>query len=158
MAISRLLRPAASADQAAILGLAVSSGLFQPQETGPLDGMLSDYFAGRLEDHYWIVLEDGDVIAAAYVAPEMMTDGAWNLYFIAVARDRQGRGDGTDLLTHVEAMLRDRGERLLLVETSGLNGFERTRAFYRKQGYDEEARIRDFYSAGDDKIVFRKAL
>lgn len=42
--------------------------------------------------------------------------------------------------------------------TSGLASFERTRAFYRKCGYDEEARIRDFYRAGDDKIVYRKAL
>ena len=52
----------------------------------------------------------------------------------------------------------ERGERVLLVETSGLPGFERTRAFYRKLGYDEEARIRDFYQAGEDKVVFRKAL
>lgn len=41
---------------------------------------------------------------------------------------------------------------------SGLDSFELTRSFYRKNGYDEEARIRDFYRAGDDKIVFRKAL
>jgi ribosomal protein S18 acetylase RimI-like enzyme len=51
-----------------------------------------------------------------------------------------------------------RGARVLLVETSGLPSFERTRAFYRKCGYDEEARIRDFYKAGDDKIVYRKML
>ena len=42
--------------------------------------------------------------------------------------------------------------------TSGLPSFERTRGFYRLCGYDEEARIRDFYQAGEDKIVFRKAL
>lgn len=55
-------------------------------------------------------------------------------------------------------MLAARGERVLLVETSGLASFERTRAFYRKCGYDEEARIREFYQAGEDKIVFRKSL
>jgi ribosomal protein S18 acetylase RimI-like enzyme len=62
------------------------------------------------------------------------------------------------LLRHVEQALAARGERLLLVETSGSPGFERTRAFYRKRGYEEEARIRDFYRAGEDKVVFRKAL
>ena len=51
-----------------------------------------------------------------------------------------------------------RGERVLLIETSGLGSFERTRDFYRTQGYDDEARIREFYGAGDDKIIFRKAL
>jgi hypothetical protein len=55
-------------------------------------------------------------------------------------------------------MLRARGERVLLIETSGLGSFARTGVFYRKQGYDEEARIREFYGAGDDKIIFRKAL
>ena len=47
---------------------------------------------------------------------------------------------------------------MLLIETSGLATFERTRAFYHALGYDEEARIREFYKAGDDKVVFRKAL
>jgi ribosomal protein S18 acetylase RimI-like enzyme len=55
-------------------------------------------------------------------------------------------------------MLVERGERLLLVETSGVESFEYVRAFYRKSGYQEEARIREFYAAGIDKIVFRKAL
>lgn len=45
---------------------------------------------------------------------------------------------------------------MLLVET--LASFDRTRAFYSKCGYEEEARIRDFYAAGDDKVVFCKVL
>ena len=36
--------------------------------------------------------------------------------------------------------------------------FAATRAFYRKNGYEEEARIREFYNPGEDKIIFRKAL
>ena len=40
----------------------------------------------------------------------------------------------------------------------GLDEFERTRQFYRGLGYDEEARIREFYAAGEDKITYRKSL
>ena len=65
---------------------------------------------------------------------------------------------GAALLAHVEAQLSAAGERILLVETSGLPEFARTRRFYAKLGYQEEARIREFYQAGEDKIVFRKAL
>ncbi|NET59822.1 MAG: GNAT family N-acetyltransferase, partial [Symploca sp. SIO2E6] len=94
----------------------------------------------------------------AYYAPEPYTEGTWNLYFIAVHPSRQGEGIGTKLLYYIEQMLAGQGDRLLLVETSGLPNFERTRSFYRKHGYEEEARIREFYRAGDDKVIFRKAL
>jgi ribosomal protein S18 acetylase RimI-like enzyme len=77
---------------------------------------------------------------------------------IAVHPDRQRQGRGEALVRHVERAVADRGGRLLLVETSGPASFERTRAFYRRCGYEEEARIREFYKAGDDKIVFRKLL
>jgi GNAT superfamily N-acetyltransferase len=97
-------------------------------------------------------------VGVAYVAPERMTEGTWNLYLIAVHPDRQRQGRGMALLAYVEQMLADRGERILLVETSGMDDFEYVRAFYCKSVYDEEARIREFYRAGDDKIIFRKAL
>jgi ribosomal protein S18 acetylase RimI-like enzyme len=87
-----------------------------------------------------------------------MTEGTWNLYLIAVHPDYQGQGLGTSMLHYIEQMLTARGERMLLVETSSLETFESTRKFYRQCGYDEEARIREFYQAGEDKIVFRKSL
>ena len=96
--------------------------------------------------------------AIAYCAPEKLTEGTWNLYLIAVHPDCQGGGIGTSMLHHLEQRLADRRERVLLVETSGLESFERTREFYRKCGYEREARIREFYQAGEDKIVFRKLL
>ncbi|MEM9196051.1 MAG: GNAT family N-acetyltransferase, partial [Myxococcota bacterium] len=111
------------------------------------------------EDHHWVVVEgEAAVLGAAYFAPETMTQGTWNLYFIAVAPTAQGKGAGASLLAHVEEFLRQRGERVLLVETSGLESFALTRKFYRKNGYAEEARIREFYQAGEDKVVFWKAL
>jgi ribosomal protein S18 acetylase RimI-like enzyme len=72
--------------------------------------------------------------------------------------DHQGRGVGAALMGRIEQELAERGARIVLVETSGTDEFAATRAFYRGLGYDEEARIRGFYAAGDDKVVFRKAL
>jgi ribosomal protein S18 acetylase RimI-like enzyme len=143
-----------------MLAAVEASGLFPPGELGEIEAMLTDYFAGTLgDDHVWLTCEeDGESAGVAYYAPERMTQGTWNLYLIAIHPDRQGTGRGAALLRHVEQALAARGERILLVETSGLPGFERTRNFYRKCGYDEEARIREFYQAGEDKIVFRKAL
>lgn len=147
---------------AALIALAEASGLFQPNQLEEVSGMLTDYFGDNNSnsDHFWITDEDDNdgPVGVAYCASEPMTDGTWNLQLIAVRPDRQGQGHGATLLHYVEETLTARGGRVLLVETSGMESFERTRAFYRKCGYEKEARIRDFYKAGDDKIVYRKAL
>lgn len=127
------------------------------------DDMFTGSLDGRLDDHAWLVLEDanGEVAGAAYYAPEPFSDRLWNLYFLGVRPDQQGKGDGRQLVTTVEDDLRAKGSeraRLLLVETSGLPGFEQTRRFYRVLGFDEEARIRQFYGPDDDKIVYWKSI
>ncbi|MFB2976363.1 GNAT family N-acetyltransferase [Microseira sp. BLCC-F43] len=153
-----MIRPTTPDDTAALIALAEAIG-FAPNEIEELRELLAGYFAGSLgRDHFWVTDDDGGLVGVAYYAPERMTDGTWNLYLIAVRPDLQGQGRGSALLGYVEQTLRAQGDRLLLVETSGLPDFERTRAFYRKCGYEQEARIRDFYKAGDDKIVYRKAL
>lgn len=152
-----MIRPATSDDTTALIALADSTGLFSPNELAEIGQMLADHLDGNSSsNHYWVTDDEGgELVGIAYYAPERMTDGTWNLYLIAVRPDCQGQGRGTRLLCYVEQATA-RGERLLLVET--LPSFERTRAFYRKCGYEEEARIRDFYGAGVDKIVYRKVL
>jgi ribosomal protein S18 acetylase RimI-like enzyme len=142
-----------------LLALAEATGLFEPDQIGELAQMLSQHFSdGADSEGLWFTDDDNEPVGVAYVAPERMTEGTWNLYLIAIHPDHQRQGRGAALLSHVEQMLAKSGERVLLVETSGLEDFEYVRAFYRKSGYDEEARIREFYKAGDDKIIFRKAL
>jgi ribosomal protein S18 acetylase RimI-like enzyme len=154
-----IIRQAKTDDTETIMNLAEAVGLFEGEELEELGGMLTEYFEGSLgEGHSWIVCDDGGVVGVGYFAPEQYAYGVYNLYFIAVHPKYQGKGNGSLMLNHVEKTLTEKGQRLLLVETSGLPNFELTRKFYRKQGYEEEARIREFYKAGDDKIIFRKAL
>jgi ribosomal protein S18 acetylase RimI-like enzyme len=154
-----MIRPITPNDITALIALAEASGLFQPHETEILSQMLSDYFGSEADSQeFWLTDDDDGLVGVAYVAPERMTEGTWNLYLITIHPDRQRQGRGVALLRHVEQMLAERGERVLLVETSGLESFEYVRSFYRKSGYEEEARIREFYKAGDDKIIFRKVL
>ena len=107
----------------------------------------------------WLIDKDDDVlVSVAYFAPERMTEGTWNLYFIAVHPDRQKQGRGKGMLDHIVNELALLGERVLLVETSGTDDFDYVRAFYRNNGFTEEARIREFYAKGVDKIVYRMKL
>lgn len=155
MTIDQHIRPLEPTDMPDVKAAIDASGLFLPEL---LDGMTARYFRGEAQMELWLTYIDRKPVAVAYCAPEPMTLGTWNLLLIAVHPDSQGRGVGTVIMRHVENKLAESGQRLLLVETSSLTSFENTRRFYRKLGYDEEARIRDFYQAGEDKIVFRKAL
>jgi ribosomal protein S18 acetylase RimI-like enzyme len=78
------------------------------------------------------------------------------LYWIAVAKGTQAKGVGGKLLTHVDDAIRKEKGRVLLIETSSLPHYELTRKFYVKHDYDREAVLRDYYSEGDDMVVFRK--
>jgi len=132
-----------------------ATGLF-PGEM--LDNMAAAFLNGTGGDDHWLTVDTGTPVAVAYFTTERMTQGTWNLLLIAVHPDVQSQGCGAALLRYIESLLAARGERVLLVETSGLPEFARTRAFYARDGYDEEARIRDFYRAGEDKVIFRKTL
>ena len=150
------VRPIVPGDVPALKALIDATGLF-PSDM--LDDMLAPYFEqGQAGSQSWLTDDDDGPVAVTYYAPERMTEGTWNLYLIAVHPQHQGKGRGSALLRRVEAALAGRGGRVLLVETSGLPEFSRTRAFYLANGYAEEARIRDFYQAGEDKVIFRKVL
>lgn len=146
-------------DSAAVIDVAVASGLFPADEAGIVDKMMADYFGGNRDDgHVCVIDKEDEPLGVAYYEPAKATDRTWYLTMIAVKGDRQGRGRGATLMRHVENALREDGQRLLLVETSALPNFVLTRKFYAKLGYEEEARVRDYFEAGDDMVLFRKAL
>lgn len=153
-----MIRPTTPADQAALIALVEATGLFEPEEMGELDQIMTAYFSDHETREIWLTDDEQGPTSVAYVAPERMTEGTWNLYLLAVHPDHQRQGRGTRLLQYVEKLLADRGERVLLIETAGTDDFDYVREFYRNNGYDEEACIREFYTVGMDKIVFRKGL
>ena len=153
------IRPATPADQATLTDIAIDSGLFPAEAAIDFGAQLNQQLGSEAAAHHWLVAEqDGRPVAAAYYAPETFTDGTYNLYFIVVRSSLQGGGIGSALLHRVEDELRQADGRVLIIETSGVDGFELTRKFYLKHHYSEEARIRDFYADGDDKVVFWRKL
>ncbi len=150
------IRPTRSSDIPALQRVLDETELF-PGEMLPdmLAGFLSETNSGNL----WLTCEaDETPVGFCYATPEALTDGTWNMLAIAVLPKLQGAGHGGALVRHLEAILKDRGQRVLIADTSGTDAFRQTRAFYRKNGYSEEARLRDFWAEGDDKIIFWKHL
>lgn len=87
-----------------------------------------------------------------------LTTGTYDLYWIAVDPTFQGGGVGTLLVDAVLDAMRAAGGRLLLIETSSRPDYAKTRDFYDRAGMSLEARVRDFYSPGDDRLIYARRV
>lgn len=155
-----MIRPTTEADTTSLLKLTEGTGVFKPHEIEALHEVLGDYHAGaNQQGHIAVTYEDqGHILGYAYYAPAAMTDRTWYLYWIAVKRDIHAKGIGGKLLHHAEDDIRKRDGRVLFIETSSLPHYELTRKFYLKHGYEVTGVLRDYYSDGDDMVVFRKKM
>ena len=97
-------------------------------------------------------------IGVAYCIPEPITDGTWNLLMLWLQEGFLGKGFGNALVSEIEKQLIERNARLLIVETSQLPDFERARKFYQNYGFQLAAEVKDFFAAGDNKLIYTKAL
>ena len=110
-------------------------------------------------DAFWVRALAGNeqVVGAALCARESFSNDVWNLLFLAVEPDVQGRGTGSSLVRWIENQLSGRAT-ALVIDTSGQEAFAATRAFYSKLGYREFGGIPDYYGAGDSKVTFWRRL
>ena len=156
MNTNQQIRSVKKEDIDALKSVLDSSELF-PSEM--LDDMIADYLTNPSSSDIWFTtIIDNTPISIGYCAPERMTEGTYNLYAIAVTKAFQGKGIGSNMMTYIENLLREKGHRILIVETSGKTEFKNTRQFYLNCDYVQQAVIPEFYEAGDDKVVFGKKL
>jgi ribosomal protein S18 acetylase RimI-like enzyme len=155
-----MIRDAGTDDVDAIVDLAVGAGMFDAADRSFLASALQESLTEHAGEHRLVVDSeaDGRLDGVAYFQPKPAADRVWDLTMIAVRPDIQGAGVGSKLLRHVEDELRRQGQRLLLIETSSTGQFDRTREFYRRRDYREEAVVRDYWADGDDLVLFRKTL
>lgn len=153
-----MIRPTTPAETPQLLELANGTGVFKPHEIEALKEVLDEYHAfNHKHGHVCVTHEkEGQTLGFAYYAPASMTDRTWYLYWIAVTKKTQAKGIGSDMLRHAEKDIQKHQGRVLFIETSSLPHYDLTRKFYLKMGYEQDAVLRDYYSDGDDMVVFRK--
>ncbi|MEP7064557.1 MAG: GNAT family N-acetyltransferase, partial [Gemmatimonadota bacterium] len=136
-----------------------ATGVFAPAEIDVAMELFDDGM--RSSESYeliGVVDEQGTLQGYACWGPTPGTDGGYDLYWIAVDPRAQGGGYGSALMRAVEELLRERGARLLVIETSSREAYSQTRSFYERGGYMERARVRGFYAVDDDRVIFSKML
>ncbi|MBI3961785.1 MAG: GNAT family N-acetyltransferase [Deinococcus sp.] len=154
------IRPVEKQDRAPLAALLAATENFTPQEVAVALELIDSALEHPEKDEYWVQVaeEGGPIVGYVCYGPTPMTDRTFDLYWVAVHPSKRGQGIGKALTSHVEALLRAKTARLLLIETASKESYQATRRFYLDQGYREVARIKDFYADGDDRVIYAKRL
>ena len=154
-----LIRPTVREDHALILDILRRTDYFTEAEVEIADELLGSYFERSLSSGYWTYTAVTDKVSG-YVCygPTPLTDGTYDIYWIAVDPEQQGKKVGTELLSFAENDIAKNKGRLITVYTSSQEKYLSTRNFYLKRGYHEGCRIKDYYRRGDDLVVYVKQI
>jgi len=131
---------------------------FTPPELVVAEEVISSYLYDP--NSYHILVADIDKSVAGYICygRTPMTEGTWDIYWLAVSPDKQRHGLGGALMAAVEERISKASGRLIIIETSSKPCYQKTRHFYLARGYEIVGRIGDFYAPGDAKIILRKRM
>ena len=153
------IRPLQEADQTEVDEILTATGMFSAAEIEVADELLDVFLHKPGQKDYQIyVAHINDRQVGGYVCfgPTPATEATFDLYWIAVAPELQGHGIGRQLLHFTENECQAQGAKLLIIETSSKELYRPTQAFYQKNGYQIEARIKDFYAPHDDRLIFTR--
>jgi ribosomal protein S18 acetylase RimI-like enzyme len=155
-----LRREVVPGDTGAVRAITGSTGFFRPDEIGVAVSLVEERLAKGLESGYEFLFAEVENQTAGYACfgPIACTVVSYDLYWIAVHADFQGRGLGKMLLRESERTIEELGGRRIYIETSSRPQYDPTRKFYLACGYREEAVLEDFYAPDDSKVMYVKVL
>ena len=147
-------------DVDSIRSIVRSSGFFSTEEVEMAVELVQENLSkGESSGYYFLFVEINErIVGYSCYGPIPCTKESYDLYWIAVLHEFRGRGIGRDLLQRTEEKIGEMGGRRIYVDTSSREQYEPTRSFYRAGGFEQEAVLKDFYSHGDDKVIYVKQV
>ncbi|GAB4300170.1 MAG: hypothetical protein Kow0090_15630 [Myxococcota bacterium] len=147
-------------DKEVVRELVSGAGNFSEAETKiAVELVVERLTKGLSSDYYFIFAHlNGEVAGYTCFGPIPGTSSSHDLYWIVVKPQFRKRGLGAKLLEQTERLICKMGGKRVFVHTSSRMEYKTTRDFYERCGYRTVARLKDFYSEGDDKLVYEKGL
>lgn len=145
-------------DKPGIMQILDSTPEFKPAEVVVAEEVIDSYLGDPRCSGYYILVAELDSVIAGYICygPTPLTEGTWDMYWEAVAREKRGQGIGGALMEAAEVEIKKAQGRLIIIETSSTPEYQKTIRFHLGNGYEIIARIPDFYAPGDDELILQK--
>ena len=154
------IRDITPGDRDAINNILIETQMFTNDEIAVALELTDAVLFNKTQKDYIIHIAELEGKTVGYICygPTPVTVGTYDIYWIAVAPHIQKKGIGRKLVSYVEDEIASKNGRLIIIETSSQHKYEPTRNFYIRTNYIMEARIKDFYSEGDDRLIYVKRL
>ena len=152
------IRPMTAEDKPRVMAFLPAIAEFKPEEVALAEELIDLYLLHSKRSGYHILVADtgGKVLGYVCYGPTPITEGTWDLYWIATDPREQSQGVGGALMAFAETEMRKAAARMCLVETSSRPEYERIRRFYFHQGYAKICEVPDFYAPGDNRVILCK--
>jgi ribosomal protein S18 acetylase RimI-like enzyme len=147
-------------DRTTVRKIVEATGYFSGDETDVAVELVEEHLTkGEASGYYFLFAEaEGAVIGYAVYGPCPATLHSYDIYWMAIYPDFQGRGLGRKLLAMCESLIQEKGGRQIYMDTSGRAQYEPTRRLYVARGYLQAAYLPDYYAPGDAKITYVKVI
>ena len=155
------IRPIIPQDKEKLFRLVIQRETFNEKEIEVIMELIEDSLLYPEKEEYYTfcALNDSDELAGFICfGPIPMTDGCYDLYWIAVDEKFSRNGVGEKLLETMEVFAINEKARRIYIDTSSTDPFAAARSFYKKYGFGVIAVLDDFYRNGDHKMILMKHL
>jgi ribosomal protein S18 acetylase RimI-like enzyme len=155
------IRPLIEKDRTRLISMLRESRAFTLEEIEVASELIDIVLKDQNQKDYTVrcIVDDQDQpVGYICYGPTPMTQGTFDLYWIVVDPDHQGKGIGSKLLGFLENVVIEKGGRMILADTSTIPQYEKTQKFYLQNGFRETARVADYYYPGNDRITFCKRI
>ncbi len=152
-------REVAAGDLVSIREIVQAAGVFSAAEVELAVELVAERLAKGLASGYRFILAESEGRVAGYTCfgPIPCTLNSYDLYWIAVLPGFRWHGLGRRLLEETEREIMELGGTRIYVETSSRPDYTPAREFYRHRGYSVVAQLTDFYSPGDNNVIYMKS-
>ena len=143
-----------------MIDAAVRTGVFRDKEIDVLEELIDEMLSGK-ETTYRVLstYAGGELAVFLIFGRTPLTDLSWDIYWLVVPPEHQGKGLGGMILNDAERIMTEGTlDAVIRVETSTREEYSPARRFYAARGFREVGVIEDFYSRGDGLAIYAKNI